>query len=178
MRSASSAGSGKFASFVDALLFHAVKAPNSPAIGMESGVLTFGQLSDAIFAATGRCEKAGLRPGSLVGLIIADPVWHICLIAALYRLGVPSVSIVADDAGLFPGSDLTTVLHDGTPPNSYSGRLIPVEPDWFSHRSGHGRGPDVAFGAMDLCRVALPCPQARPEHRSPSRSARKSSGTG
>src|SRR4029077_16566239 len=85
-------------SFIDAVLFHASKAPHSPAIGLESGVLTYGQLADAIFAATAACEKAGLRAGTVVGLIVTDPVWHICLIAALYRLGIASVSLGADEA--------------------------------------------------------------------------------
>ncbi len=119
----------KLVSFVDAVLFHAAKAPHSPALGLESGVLTYGQLADAIYAATARCENAGLRPGSLAGLIIADPVWHICLIAALYRLGVASVSLAADEVAIFAAGDLGAVLHDGPPPPNFTGNAILVEPD-------------------------------------------------
>ena len=101
MPAASSERPEQFVSFIDAVLFHAAKAPHSPAIGLESGVLTYRQLADAIYAATVRCENAGLRPGSLAGLIITDPVWHICLIAALYRLGVASVSLAAEEVTIF-----------------------------------------------------------------------------
>src|SRR5262245_58646401 len=149
-----SASGSKFASFIDAVLFHAVREPNSPAIGTESGVITFGQLADAIFAATARCERAGLRPGSLVGLIIGDPIWHICLIAALYRLGVASVSLGSDDGVVFPAG-LAAVLHDGTPLAGHTGPSMLVEPDWFTHRAGTGSLPDAAFGELDLCRIAL-----------------------
>jgi acyl-coenzyme A synthetase/AMP-(fatty) acid ligase len=147
--------SGKFASFVDAVLFHAVSEPNKPAIGTESGVITFGQLAGAIAAATARCEKAGLRPGSVVGLIIADPVWHVCLIAALYRLGIPSVTIGPDDISLFPAPGLAALLHDGTPPHGHAGPAMLVEPGWFTHQAGAGSLPDGSFGEMDLCRIAL-----------------------
>jgi acyl-coenzyme A synthetase/AMP-(fatty) acid ligase len=145
----------QFVSFVDAILFHASKAPSNPAIGLENGVLTYGQLAGAIFAATVRCENAGLRPGSLIGLIIADPVWHICLIAALYRLGVASVSISAEEAAIFSDGDLAAVLHDGVKPQDYKGGAILVEPDWFTQRAAAVRNVESAFRVRDLCRVAL-----------------------
>jgi acyl-coenzyme A synthetase/AMP-(fatty) acid ligase len=145
----------KFVSFVDAILFHASKAPNNPALGLESGVLTYGQLADAIYAATVRCENAGLRPGTLVGLIIADPVWQICLIAALYRLGVASVSLANEETEIFPDNGLAAVLHDGNKPQNYTGSAILVEPDWFAHRAGAPRHGGNVFGAHDLCRVSL-----------------------
>jgi acyl-coenzyme A synthetase/AMP-(fatty) acid ligase len=145
----------KLVSFIDAVLFHATKAPHSPAIGLESGVLTYGQLADAIHAATASCEKAGLRPGSLAGLIIADPVWHICLIAALYRLGVASVSLSAEEAKIFAAGDLGAVLHDGTAPEGFAGSILKVDPSWFTQRAPAMRGGDNAFRMHDLCRVAL-----------------------
>jgi acyl-coenzyme A synthetase/AMP-(fatty) acid ligase len=142
----------KFASFIDAILFHASKAPNDPAIGLESGVLTYGQLSGAIFSATTRCEQAGLRSGTIVGLIIADPVWHICLIAGLYRLGVVSVSLTADEVKGFADGDLSAVLHDASAPAHGHGIL--VDPTWFTQRSAAVRG-ESPFAADDLCRIAL-----------------------
>jgi acyl-coenzyme A synthetase/AMP-(fatty) acid ligase len=142
----------KFGSFIDAILFHASKAPNDPAIGLESGVLTYTQLGDAIFSATARCEKAGLRSGSIVGLIIADPVWHICLIAALYRLGIVSVSLAAEELSVFSAGELGAVLHDGSVSVPVNGVL--VEPGWFTQRSAAVRG-ESPFAADELCRLAL-----------------------
>ena len=145
----------KFASFTDAILFHASKSPHSPAIGLESGVLTYGQLADAIHAATASCEKAGLRPGSVAGLIIADPVWHICLIAALYRLGIASVSLSADELAVFAEGDMAAVLHDGSQPPKFAGNAILVEAAWFTQRAVAMRSGESAFQQHDLCRIAL-----------------------
>lgn len=141
----------KFGSFIDAVLFHAASTPNDPAIGLETGVLTYAQLADAIHSATARCEKTGLRSGSIVGLIINDPVWHICLIAALYRLGVASVSLTADEISIFPGV-LSAVLHDASTPASTNGML--VDASWFTQRSAALRSEDP-FAANELCRIAL-----------------------
>ena len=145
----------KLVSFIDAVLFHASKAPNSPALGLESGVLTYGQLADAIHAAAARCEKERLRPGSLVGLIITDPVWHLCLIAALYRLGVASVSLSAEEANIFAVGDLGAVLHDGMAPVGFAGNALHVDPGWFTQRASALPNGDNAFREHDLCRVAL-----------------------
>jgi len=150
----STSSEGKFASFVDAILFQAAKEPNSPAIGTETGVLTFGQLADAIRSATAQCELTGLRPRSLVGLIIGDPVWHICLIAALYRLGAVSVSLSADEAALASTLDVAALLHNAAPPANYKGSRILVEPTWFTAQP-HAPSQAKPFAASDLCRIAL-----------------------
>ena len=142
----------KFGSFIDAILFHAAKRPNDPAIGLETGVLTYTQLADAIHSAVARCEKAGLRFGAIVGLIVADPVWHICLIAALYRLGVVSVSLAPEEISVFADGILSAVLHD-------SGTSVPangmvVEPNWFTNAEPRS-GSEEPFAADELCRIAL-----------------------
>jgi acyl-coenzyme A synthetase/AMP-(fatty) acid ligase len=146
---------GKCPSFVDALLFHALKDPHKPAIGAESGYLTFQQLADAILAATARCERAGLRPGSLVGLTIGDPIWHVCLIAALYRLGVASVSIGTKDGALSTRLGVAAVLHDGANVEGFPGSAVQVEPDWFKGPGSAARVAEAPFGESELCRVTL-----------------------
>lgn len=143
-----------FASFVDAILFHASKGPNDPALGLEIGVLTYGQLAQAIHSATAVCEKAGLRPGSIVGVMVSDPVWHICLIGGLFRLGVASVSVAVEEIEIFPPGTLTTVLHDGSASLPPGVTATQVGPDWFTQRASSGRG-DNAFLAHDLCRIAF-----------------------
>jgi acyl-coenzyme A synthetase/AMP-(fatty) acid ligase len=154
MGDAPSASPNVFASFIDAVLFHASKGPNDPAIGLESGVITYGQLAEAIYSATAACEKSGLRPGAIVGLIINDPVWHICLMAGLYRLGVVSVSIAVEEIGILPAGTLTTVLHDGATPLPPGTNAMQVWPDWFTQRAGGGRS-ESAFLAHDLCRISF-----------------------
>ena len=142
-------------SFIDAVLFHAATEPSSPAIGTEAGILSFGELAAAIRAATARCHAAGLKPGSLVGLIIGDPIWHICLIAALYRIGVASVSAAPENGPLLSAMGAAAVLHDGNRPVGYDGQCLHVAPDWFTAQSTAGSPALTGFAAMDLCRVAL-----------------------
>jgi acyl-coenzyme A synthetase/AMP-(fatty) acid ligase len=142
----------KFGSFIDAILFHASKAPNDPAIGLESGVLTYTQLADAIFSATARCEKLGLRPDSIVALIVNDPVWHICLIAALYRLGIVSVSLAPEELPVLADGVVAATLHDGNGGEIANG--VKVEGNWFTQRTTVIAG-EAPFAAHDLCRIAL-----------------------
>jgi acyl-coenzyme A synthetase/AMP-(fatty) acid ligase len=144
----------KLLPYVDAVLYHASKTPNKPAIGLERSVLTYGQLASAIFSVTSRCEKAALYPGAIVGLFIGDPVWHICLIAALHRLGVVSVS-VGEDVAVFSHGEVAAVLHDGTPPNAFKGNAILVEASWFTEPLPTLPGGESVFGRHDLCRIAL-----------------------
>lgn len=141
-------------SYIDAILFHARKAPLRPALGLESGVVTYGQLADAIYAATGACERANLRPGTVVGLVMVDPVWHICLIAALHRLGVVSVSLSPDELAVFAAGDISAVLYDNVAPPEFGGSRIQVSGEWFT-RPSNTYISDNAFRPDDLCRIAL-----------------------
>ncbi len=144
----------KFPSYVDAVMRHAAHDPFKAAIGTESGVLSYGQLAEAVACATIRCDRAGLRAGSVVALLINDPVWHICLICALYRLGVVSVSISPSDAGLPLG--LAAILVDRDRPADFSGTVHLVEPDWFANPGAwSGSLPSTPFGPTDICRIAL-----------------------
>ena len=106
-----------------------------PAIGTEAGILTFGQLGTAIRAATERCRAIGLEPGALASLIVADPIWHVCLIAALYRRGVASLSATDADAPQLSVLRPAVLLHDRSPPAGFTGRTLRVDPDWFSASS-------------------------------------------
>jgi acyl-coenzyme A synthetase/AMP-(fatty) acid ligase len=144
-----------FPSFVDAVLFQALHQPSSPAIGTEAGVITFGQLGGAIRAATVRCVGLGLRPGSLVALVVADPVWHICLIAALYRNAVATMSASAQEVTALSELGLSAVLYDVGAPAGCSIPCQGVTPDWFTSASSEAPGAPHSFGAADLCRVAL-----------------------
>ena len=116
-------------------------------------MLTYTQLADAIHSAVARCEKAGLRFGWIVGLIVADPVWHICLIAALYRLGVVSVSLAPEEISVFADGVLSAVLHDSDTSVPANGMV--VEPNWFTQRGSRGGAAKSRSTADELCRIAL-----------------------
>ena len=143
-----------FPSYVDAVLCNAAHDPMRPAIGTESGVVSYGQLAEAVRNATVRCHAAGLGAGTLVGLIVSDPVWQICLTCALHRLGVATAAINANEAKLKLG--FTAVLVDEGRPEGFTGTMHVVDSSWFTE-VGNARGnvPILAMGPTDLCRVAL-----------------------
>ncbi|MCP8940092.1 acyl--CoA ligase [Alsobacter sp. SYSU M60028] len=141
-----------FPSYVDAVLRHAALDPFKAAIGTEGGVVTYGQLAEAVHCATTNAARAGLKAGSVVGIVVGDPVWHICLICALHRLGVVSVSLGYLETGLPLG--LAAILEDAGEKVDFAGQVLRVAPEWFT------RPADVAparadFGPTDLCRIAL-----------------------
>ncbi|MDC7787463.1 AMP-binding protein [Rhodoplanes sp. TEM] len=140
-------------SYVDCILLQARFDGRRPAIGTESGVLTYGQLAEAIAAATTRCAAAGLAPGTLVGLTVADPVWQVVLICALHRLGVISTSLMPAEAGLPLG--MSALLYDRDRPAGFTGTALQVDPGWFAAQPGRPPATPVRFGPRDVCRVAL-----------------------
>ena len=143
-----------FPSFVDVILRHAAHDALKPAIGTESGVLSYGQLAQAVAAAISASHKAGIGKGDVVGLIVSDPVWQIALICALYRVGAVSISINAREAGIDLG--MTAILHDRDRPENFAGPCHAVDPDWFTLQSrDFDNLPNVPRAGNELCRVAL-----------------------
>ena len=143
----------KFPSYVDAVLRHAIHDPYKAAIGTEAGVLSFGQLAEAVAIASIRCSLAGIGPRAIVGLFIHDPVWHVCMVCALHKIGAVSISINANEIGLNLGFD--AVLLDRDLPDKSLVATHRVEPDWFSETRGVSMPPAFNFAPTDLCRVAL-----------------------
>lgn len=143
-----------FPSYVDAILRNAAHDPLKAAIGTESGVLSYGQLAQAVAGAVSSCDRAGIGRGDVVGIIVADPVWQIALICALHRVGAVSISINAHEAGLDLG--MTAVLHDRDRPANFAGPCQAVDANWFTLQSGDFDSlPNVARAGDDLCRIAL-----------------------
>ncbi|WP_170149531.1 AMP-binding protein [Rhodoplanes roseus] len=140
-------------SHVDAILFQTRWDSHRPAIATEGGILTYGRLAEAILAAAARCAQAGLQAGTVVGLAVRDPVWHVCLVCALHRLGVISTSIEPSEGGLPLG--FAAILYDKDRPGGFIGAAIQVDAGWFAAQPGQPAAPVVPFGARDVCRVVL-----------------------
>lgn len=144
----------RFPSYVDAVLRHAAHDQFKAAIGTHKGVLSYGQLAQAVAAAISASDRVGIGKGMVIGLIINDPVWHITLICALHRIGAVSLSINADEAKLGFGIDL--VLSDGERPPHYSGQCQTVDAGWFNPQSEDFNNlPNASLERNALCRIAL-----------------------
>jgi acyl-coenzyme A synthetase/AMP-(fatty) acid ligase len=144
----------KFPSYVDAVLRHAANDPFLPAIGTDNGILSYGQLAQAVVGALVHCERAGITKGMVVGLVIEDEIWHITLVCALHRLGAVSVSLGPGEAGLDLG--MGAILCDRNRPQGFAGQLIEVKPDWFAMPAvDFSQLPIATLGRNELCRIAL-----------------------
>ncbi len=144
----------KFPSYVDAVLRHAAHDSFRPAIGTSQGVLSYGQLAQAVASAISTCARVGISKGDVVGLIVSDPVWHITLICALHRLGAVSISLSANETALKLGIDV--LLCDGERPSHHSGQNEAVDAGWFTTKTADFSSlPTVSPGRTELCRIAL-----------------------
>lgn len=154
-RNLSSRTGHPFPSYVDAVLRHAAHDPFRAAIGTENGILSYGQLAQAIAAAVYRCDRAGIGKGNVVGMLIDDPIWHITLVCALHRIGAASISLGAGESGLDLG--MTAILSDGGHrADGFAGTVHAVDANWFSAGGVEFASlPSVALERDTLCRVAL-----------------------
>ena len=140
-------------SYVDAILRNAAHDPLKPAVGTPSGVLSYGQLAQAVGSAAVRLQAAGLRPGNIAGIAISDPVWHIAVVCALHRIGAISVTIRTDQTDLL--EDFDFILSERELEKVPFGQSVVMASDWFSTRFEMTELPYHQFAADDLCRIAL-----------------------
>ncbi len=80
-------------SFADLVLLHARVRPERPAIVLADRVVTYDMMAQAILRVEDRLRALGLAPGALVGIAIESPIRHMVAVAALFRLGHPSLSV-------------------------------------------------------------------------------------
>lgn len=136
----------------DYIVFGTRAQPEASAIVMEDRVITYGMLGDAIDSCAHRIAGLGVAVDGLVAVCIANPIRHMAVSLALFRIGLRAVSI---DAGHIGASGLrySTLLGDSAAalacPKGQG--FIEVTDDWFA--------PDPAAS-----RQALPAPFAASEH--------------
>jgi len=124
---------------------------------LANSVVTYGIVARAILASEERLREQGLAKGEVIAVQIDNPIMHVIVVAALYRLGIVSVSI--EDPAALPASGLvvSAVLTDGDSPPAPIVRTIKVQEDWFSG----SRQPLTAneqpaqFEDDEVCRIIL-----------------------
>jgi acyl-coenzyme A synthetase/AMP-(fatty) acid ligase len=79
-------------SFADLIFHHALSRPEKPAIILPDRVATYDMLAQGILRVEERLRALALAPGTLVCLSIDNPIRHMILGAALFRLGHPVIS--------------------------------------------------------------------------------------
>jgi acyl-coenzyme A synthetase/AMP-(fatty) acid ligase len=141
--------------FVDMILFHARTIPEQQAIGLVDGVATYRRVGQGILSAERRLTEGGAKPGDLVGIEIDNPIRHLVLICALYRLGIASLSLRAGGDGSLDGLGITVVLKDRPGGHAIPARVEIVDDSWFVGPPAAGGGGKGFANPSEVCRIML-----------------------
>src|SRR5215470_13140331 len=79
--------------FVDHLFHHALTRPEKPAIVLADRVVTYDMMAQGVLRAEERIRALALAPGALVSVSLSNPIRHLVVGAALFRLGHPVISV-------------------------------------------------------------------------------------
>ena len=143
------------ASFVDEILHYARLRPEQPAIILPDRLVSYDMLAQGILRAEARISSLELKPDELVCVTLASPIRHLIVVAALFRLGRPSMSAASVDeiVGLkFPAR---VYLEDAGGALTPGLRRILVDEEWFAGPRLPIR-PRRGFASGDsLCVVVL-----------------------
>ena len=144
-------------SFADRILHHSRLRPEKPAIILADRVATYAMLAQGIVRVEGRLRTFGFAPGAVIGVAIENPIRHLILVAALYRLGHPSLSIrrIADVVPL--DLPISAFLHAADEKLHVGQHQIFVGDDWFAGASQPIAAAPAAGFTDDraACRIEL-----------------------
>ncbi|HUZ73378.1 MAG TPA: long-chain fatty acid--CoA ligase [Stellaceae bacterium] len=141
--------------FVELVFFHATILPEKAAIVLRDRGVNYAKLADAVRTGESRLRALGLKPGELVGIGTENPIRHLTLVMALYRAGMPSVSLRHGFDLSRSGLRLAAVLRDEAAAPTAGARDVALDEGWFS---GSPVAAPVAAGFPSgdaLCRVSL-----------------------
>lgn len=141
--------------FTDLVFFHATVLPGKAAIVLRDRGVTYAKLADAIHASEARLQALNLAPGALVGIGTENPIRHLTLAMALYRAGIPSVSLRHGLDLSHSGLDLAAVLRDENATPMPGVRDIAVDEGWFSGPAAAAPSTPGFTRGDALCRVSL-----------------------
>jgi acyl-coenzyme A synthetase/AMP-(fatty) acid ligase len=141
----------------DHILLQTRTRPEKPAIVLEDRVVTYGMLGIAIENCARRIVALDIAKDALVAVCIQNPIRHITLCLALYRIGIRSMSLEHAQTGI---ADLTfaAVLGDGKerPVLNPVNRFVAVTDDWFGTEPIGGADLPAGFSDdREICHYAL-----------------------
>jgi fatty-acyl-CoA synthase len=142
----------------DHILFQTRANPEKPAIVMEDRVVTYGMLRIGIENCARRIVSLNIPRNGLVAVTVKNPIRHLTLCLALFRIGMPSISVVQGQ----PGADALTfsaMICDSGAARIFlrsDRHVIEVGDEWFGvDLAIHDALPPSFAAATQLCRVSL-----------------------
>ena len=143
--------------FADFILHHALTRPEKPAIVLADRVATYDMMAQGILRVEDRIRALHLALNELVCVAIENPIRHLIVAAALFRLGHPVMS-AANAGDVVPHKLPVKVFLQGVPEQIFPGlRQIVVGDDWFAgERRPIVMNQSVGFeNDQSICRVDL-----------------------
>lgn len=142
----------------DYILYRVRTQPETPAIVMEDRVVTYGMLNVGIERCARRLIASSVGAGEHpVAVLLANPIRHLTLCLALFRIGALSVSLEHGQSGI-DVVKFAAVLGDRdagklVAPGS---RIVEVTDDWFgADIAAGGALPETFSDPAQICRLSL-----------------------
>lgn len=115
--------------------------PTRSAFMFPGGVVSYGELHNAVNAATVAIARAGFRPGGLVNVSVVNPVFQFIIFLSLGRLNIPFISMRSAAGAADLNIKLAGEIAD-SPQGPQAGlRRLTVDHNWFVSKLGAANPP-------------------------------------
>jgi acyl-coenzyme A synthetase/AMP-(fatty) acid ligase len=140
----------------DHILYHTRTQPETPAIVMQDRAVTYAMLGEAIARCARRLGALALAHDGNVVVLVANPIRHMVLCLALFRLGICSISLEHSQHGI-RGLSAGVVLGDSDAFVAIGAnhRFIEITDAWFNEEAPAVDLPAGFAGGDRICRMNL-----------------------
>jgi acyl-coenzyme A synthetase/AMP-(fatty) acid ligase len=142
----------------DHILFNARTQPETSAVLMEDRVVTYGMLGAAIESCAQRIAALDFAKDGLVAVCISNPIRHLTISLALFRIGVRSISLEPPHQPITANLNFVIALGDAEarPALASGRRFIEVTDIWFTTEPARNASLPAPFsGERQVFRQSL-----------------------
>jgi acyl-CoA synthetase (AMP-forming)/AMP-acid ligase II len=140
----------------DYILFHTRTQPEKPAMVMEDRVVTYAMLQAGIERCAHRIAALDIALNGPVAVLIRNPIRHLTLCFALFRLGIATISLEHAQSGIGRLKFAAVLGDDAENVVDPANRVIAITDDWFgTDRPGETKFSSGFSAAAQLCRASL-----------------------
>jgi len=143
----------------DHILFHTRNQPETPAMVMEDRIITYGMLGLGIDRCAQRIAALDISRDGAVAVIVANPIRHMVLCLALFRLGLRSLSLThSQQSQAIPGTILALGDREASQATArahFGQHVVEVAENWFAEDAPARKLPPGFPTATEICRLSL-----------------------
>jgi len=142
--------------FADFIFHHAQTRPQKPAIILPDRVATYDMMAQGILRVEERIAALRLTRQELVCIAVENPIRHMIIAAALFRLGHPVMAAAKASDIVAQRLPVSIVLQGAPEPLIPGWRQIIVDDNWFVGERRQTPSRAAGFeSAQSICRVDL-----------------------